>query len=374
MMARITVLILSLSCILTIEGCNPLLTDKGKSNKANLQLVVSNQTEYMIVKPEKPTAVDDYAVSTLTNFLFQKTGAVFPVILPEQVTPTNKCIFVGLSAPALKLTGKDPLASLKDQEYVVRSDGADILLYGKGMHGSLNAVMDFMENTLGRRWYSAPLVHGDAQQRSSEVGKPVFTVERDLAVKPFSRKCGFSFAYRMPSQEYLFDYHLQNGMNMFARKSNNPNAFSRKVMLLKCHTFFGYIPPSPNEQPRTNLFGWVTKKDYFKTNPEYFTLHTSGKRIVNQLCFSNPGLRKELTKNILEHIRLLKADGQERLLIDLSAHDNPGEFCFCPGCQELKKKYQAVGGPFYDYLFELCATVKEKHPDTMIHKIGRAHV
>lgn len=336
----------------------------------DLVLAHDGRTEYQVVKPENLTEVDSYAVSTLTNFLFQKTGAEFAVITPTAVTASNRCIFVGMSMPASALTGKDALISLKDQEYVARSEGRQIVLYGKGMHGNLHAVVDFMDNILGRRWYSGRSISEKPPRWKNGLGQPVWTAERNLTVKPFSRKGGFSFTYRLPIYEWMFDFHIQSGMNMFESKRINPNAFSLKMMPVGCHTFFGYIPPSPQQQPWTHVFGWVEKKDYFATNPEYFTLHTNGKRIVNQLCFSHPGLRKELTKNILEHIRRLKAEGQERLMIDLSAHDNPGEFCYCPDCQELKKTYQAVGGPFYDYLIELCAVVKGKHPDTLLHTLA----
>ena len=63
----------------------------------------------------------------------------------------------------------------------------------------------------------------------------------------------------------------------------------------------------------------MKKKDYFETNPEFFSLNTRGKRVIDQLCFSNPALRAELTKNILEHIRILKDQGKQRLLINVSA-------------------------------------------------------
>jgi len=63
-------------------------------------------------------------------------------------------IFVGLSEPALRYLGRDPLAALEDQEHVTRSIGPNIFLYGKGAHGNLHAVMEFLENSLGWRWYS----------------------------------------------------------------------------------------------------------------------------------------------------------------------------------------------------------------------------
>jgi len=359
-------MLLAMACALAgIISCQKDVLHPG----GQLRLASDGATAYAVVKPEKPTAADDYAVSALTNFLFQKTGAIFPVVSPDQVSLTNKYVFVGLNAPVLKIAGKDPLAPLKDQEYVARSAGADIFLYGKGMHGNLYAVVDFMENTLGRRWYTGRQIV-ETQQWKREPGWPVFAAERNQAVKPFNRKGSFSFAYRQPSGRGMFDFHLQNGMNIIGDKDHPAEDYSLKVMPVGCHSLFGYIPPSQKEQPWASTYGWIEKKDYFATNPGFFTMNAAGQRVVDQLCFSNPDLRKEFAKNVMEHIRLLKADGKSRLLLDVSAMDNTGELCFCPGCQELKKKYQTLGGPIFDYLFELCAVVKEKHPDTMIHTLA----
>lgn len=351
------------------------------SASADLRLASDGATAYRVVRPERPTAIDDYAVKELTHFLSQKTEAEFPVISPEQYqaesTPRAPAIFVGLSEPSRKVLGtEDPLANLKDQEHVEKSVDENIVLYGKGMRGNLNAVVDFMENSLGRKWFSGRLITESPKWRNTTT-KPTFTVERDLTIEPFSRKSGFSFKYRLPSYEWMFDFHTQNGMNIFmrngacGRQSVNPRHFSLTRMPTKCHTVFSYIPPSPERQAHPKLFKWVENKNYFETNPEYFSLWDNGKRTPNkQLCFSNPELRRELTKNILEHIRLLKADGWKRLMLDLSAHDDVGAFCHCQECQKLEKKYQSPGGPFYDYLFELCRLVKEKHPDTMLHTLA----
>ena len=199
MRTRMTALGLGLACILIGGGCQALLKDKVPGAKAALRLAASNQTEYAIVKPEKPTDVDEYAVSTLTNFLFQKTGAIFPVVLPGQVLPANKYIFVGLNEPARSTLGQDPLALLQDQEYVARSIGDGIFLYGKGLHGNFYAVVDFMESSLGRRWFS-------------RLDQPVFAVTPDLAIPSFDRKAGFSFSCRWPRFPGIYDYQL--GANM----------------------------------------------------------------------------------------------------------------------------------------------------------------
>ena len=50
-----------------------------------------------------------------------------------------------------------------------------------------------------------------------------------------------------------------------------------------CHTFFRYIPPEG-------------RNGYFKDHPEFFSLGKDGKREPRQLCFSNPELRRTLTR------------------------------------------------------------------------------
>ena len=74
----------------------------GFAGCANLQLAKNGTTEYVIVKPEKPTEVDDYAAQELSNFLKEKTGAEFPVVSPDLASPNNKYIFIGLSDPVKK--------------------------------------------------------------------------------------------------------------------------------------------------------------------------------------------------------------------------------------------------------------------------------
>ena len=330
---------------------------------ANMQLAKDGETSYEIVKPAQPTEVDNYAMSELYNLFKQKTGAALAVAEPDKISPDRKHIFVGLSEPALKILGENPLDGLKDQEYVARNDGDSIFLYGKGLHGNLYAVVDFMENTLGCR------LCGD---------NPVFILTRDLNVKPFERKGGFSFAYRSLATQRELTY--QNGMNMGFSERNaghkivvHKDLFPSGVKSLKgipifVHTSFSYIPPNPESIGHKDAFDWMENKNYFKTNPEFFTQNEAGKRVPDrQLCFSNPGLRKELTKNILKHISLLTSEWGSDLIITLDQNDSStGSFCYCQECQALGKKYQSPGGPLYDYLFDVCAVLQKEYPSVML--------
>jgi len=136
--------------VLFLSSCN---ISWPKSDQ-DLSLAVDGKTEYQIVKPDNSSTADDYAIRALTNNLQQITGAQFPVVKPGAMAADKPSIFVGLGAPALRRLGRDPLAGLAEEEHVARSMGRDIFLYGQGARGNLYAVMEFLENSLGWRWFS----------------------------------------------------------------------------------------------------------------------------------------------------------------------------------------------------------------------------
>ena len=123
------------------------------------------------------------------------------------------------------------------------------------------------------------------------------------------------------------------------------------------HTTFNYIPPSPARDQAK--YEWVTNKNYFQTNPEFFGVTRDGKRRPTHLCFSNPPLRQELTKNILEHIRRV---GEKDLILMMAQEDANDVLCLCPECHKYDASYQGRGGAMYDYIIELGSLVKQQYP------------
>ena len=125
--------------------------DSGQS----ITLAKAGQTRYQIVTAPDEGTIEAHAAETLADYLKEMTGAEFPIVSPDECEADRPAIFVGLSEPALARLGPEPLAKLRDQEHVARSIGQDILLYGKGHRASLDAVMEFLETSLGWRWYSS---------------------------------------------------------------------------------------------------------------------------------------------------------------------------------------------------------------------------
>ena len=356
MMKKICMIILALSGVFLV-GC------------ASLQLAKDGETSYEIVKPSQSKEVDDYAMKVLGNYLKQKTGAEFTVVSPEKISADKKHIFVGISEPSLKTLGKNSLDGLKDQGHVVRSDGEDIFLYGKGIHGNFSAVMLFMEEELGRQWF-------DLNQT------PPCIKQKDLKLKTFSHKRSFSFPYRwLPGDN---DWSYQNGKNVDYHfgKRHTPGFVPDLYMdlpMFAAQTSFTYIPPTTEHGAVLGHFPWMKNENYFKTNPEFFSLNQpSGQRVAKQLCFSNPELRQEFTKNLLLHLDAIMADQsipeelRRRTVLSIGDTDDNSlkRLCHCPNCLALEKAYQSNGGPRFDYVIEFAGILKKRQPEARIKFIA----
>ncbi len=316
---------------------------------AKLELAKNGKTNYVIATAAQATAVDKYAAETLAKYLKQMTKANFKLVKASKVGKWQPCIYVG--------TGDTK--PLKAQEFVVKNDGKNIYLYGEGKHGALNAVVDFLENELGWRWYT-PLED------------PVVPSKPTLVLNSFNRTRGFSFAYRQLPYWYNQEYYYLLGGNMgwqMGGRKLAPFVVSELPCTKFTHTTLSYIPPLPNNRYAKG-FKWQDKKDYFKTNPDFFTLNAQGKRVSNkQLCFSNPKLRAELTKNVIRDIDYTRRTSSKdwgKMYVTMTPADTGGHFCHCDGCMALEKKYQSQGGPIFDYAIELCETLQKERPGVMV--------
>lgn len=316
-----------------------------------LRIADHGKTPYQIVIAD-PEGADRYAADMLAAYLQESTGAEFPVVAADEHDLQRPAIFIGKS---------DGLpGDLEDEEHIARSVGQDIFLQGKGHRAGLYATMEFLENSIGWRWYSA-------------FEKPVVSKHPTLTLDPFHRRRRFDFQQRHLSPRFNSDFYLQNGVNMgletklLSRGEPVPGHL-RSWMPNEnfVHTTFSYIPPSPQAE-YANAFRWMEKRNYFETNPDFFSVGPNGGRVPNlQLCFSNRTLRDELTKNVLKQ---LAATG-ERQIIMIDAADRPGRFCHCKECIALEARHQTPGGPLFDCLIELSLKLKETHPQTRVKTLA----
>ncbi len=338
-----------------------------KLSAQDLLLAKDDKTNYQIVT-SAATAKDVYNAEFLAGFLKAKTEAEFSVVTPAGMSKKKNSIFIGSSVPMRKHIGKFPYINLKSQDHVMKSVGNDIILYGKGFDADFYAIMDFLNIELGCRWYQRNVTPEIKQQKT-------------LKLKPFNRKRSWDFKARTIGHHALSDYYRgstsiaadgQKWRERYGYKFNkqifslgngqlDASIIPQKKVINFVHTAFGYIPNGKKHQG----FEWIENSDYFKTNPDFFTMDKNGQRVsTNQLCFSNPQLRKEFTKNIEKHFSVI---GTDNVSLSISYNDNSTECpCWCKQCMALEKKYGTPGGAIFDYLLEIGEQFKLKHPSTTL--------
>ena len=350
-------------CLMAIIGmlggakCNAQASVSHGNNK-ELIITQNGATDYVIVQPESPTGVDKFAVKELAQFLMAATGVDFKIVTISEAAKYDRKIFVGIG-PAN--TSRD-LEGMEDQDSVCESSGSNVYLYGKGIHGNLYAVYDFLEGTVGYRWFSA-------------FAKPYIPKNDQLIITPFKKKVHLDFKYRdmysdpffLRPEALLFLYRNKLNMGLESKMPKGSGVEDQlKYIYPRTHTFFCYLPPRETPLQGRGInppLKSLKNKNYFTTNPEFFSMDANGKRVeALQLCFANKELRKELTANIEANIQVQGGKG----IVDLTCNDIPGRLCYCPDCVKIEEDLGCSGGPLFDYLIELCGYLKEKYPEVMV--------
>ncbi len=309
-----------------------------------------------VVCPKDASSINQLAVKELCNHLKQITGEEYPCVEESAVATGEQCIFVGLTELAKKRLGTaSRLSEINEQGCVVQGHKGDLFLYGKGRHGNLYAVYEYLENKLGCRWLTG---YDDVfipkqnklviEEGASVVKEYGFTLRSLMNWFYVDKRMAVRFAYRnrqnlllncVNDMEGVEQYHVMAGPGVHVLNVIMPG-FSRNAGINAASKL-------------------IECKDYFAVHPEWFSMDENKKRVnTRQLCFSNPELRKELTKNALLYYKFqTEKNGKSYLTIDLN--DTAYNMCRCDNCMALQKKYKTPGAPFFDFLAEIC----NSHPE-----------
>lgn len=327
-----------------------------------LELVKDGKTDYVVVIGENGL-YDRFAAGEFTELMQKSTGVEFPRVKSgsKEAAAAPKRIFIGDSPEMREIFGKEKTEKLSNLESIAMKKGDSLAIVGGGNHGTAYGVYHFLEEELGYRCFN-PFPGGERIPRYRNLTTSGRELHRKIAF-PLFRHAYMLYLYNPDAALYIY------------RNSGNANHRNSKQSKLKglikddCpsldggHGFFLYIP----DQRYVNYYKWDRPKNYFESNPEYFSLDRNGKRTNRlQLCFSNRELRKEFTRRVIERGRRMGGQGY----LTIGANDVPGSFCFCKDCIALEKKYGTPAGALHDYLPELCAAVAEELPGIRISTLA----
>jgi len=318
-----------------------------------ITLAANGDTDYIIAGDRGDDDIDA-ALDDLSALLQQATGATFALTDSGAAASHQHRIVVGDNALSRALLGDGVIDGLHVEESLVHSAGADLVLIGGSPRASAYAVYSFLES-VGCRWYALHLA-------------PIVRRRQTLTIAATSRRQRPAFTSRRGAFLKMAD---QAQAKQFVRRNRLLDVDEFAEIGPVVHTMFFYIPPAA-PQAKWDHWGHPPKSGFFKTHPEYFAQDKGGARTTRlQLCFSNPELRKVLTEQIDAHIKAHPFSNpatrrHTKAKIALDANDVPGNFCYCDHCEVLAAKYENIGGPLYDYLFELSAFLEEEHPDVYV--------
>ena len=313
---------------------------------ADLQIIKNGKSDYTVVTVQSDK-MSELAAKELIFYLKKSTGCEL-----SRSVPGKKRIILGMDQKLRNIEGKDLPG---DNELRIRTVGNDLYLYGGGKFGTMYAVSTFLEKFAGVRWFHP------------YPGGTLIPSKKEIIVKPVNYREKPGYQIRTQANWYI---HAKDKELFYLHNKINNNATCAEFSDIKqnyaqCHTLFSYI--RPYKTTRTWELKWEAKeqREYFKTNPEYFSMNSNGKRVPNmQLCFSNPELRKEFLRRLKIQFKTQGAG-----VYSISAMDWPGKFCYCNGCLALEKKYQCLGGPLYDFLIE-AANVAKKYPGVYLSTLA----
>ena len=293
--------------------------------------------------PDAPRPWEATAAKTLAETLAQR--------VTESLSIAGNCdirFHVGDTAVA-KARGLGG-ASLKDEEWVVKSFGSDVVINGGGSRGTIYAVSHFLEDVCEVRFWS-----------DNETDVPT---SASLDIQPLDLRGRPAFRYR---DIYRGTSAAVAAPRLAVMRRLNRNGDVRIPKELgggfdygppfHCHTFDRYIPWSK----------------YGKTHPEWFSLW-KGKRIggvtEGQLCLSQPEVRRLLLEGVLGSIAEAKAKAAKAgepfpKLYSLSQNDGRNRYCECRECMAQVERYGHAG--FYlNVINEIADAVASKHPDVFL--------
>jgi len=279
---------------------------------------------------------DELAATDFQEIFEKSTGIRLPLQRSCTVRPSSSSsvFFVGAEFSDRQLA---------DEQTWVTEKGGNIVLAGGGVAGSCYAVYDFCEKYFGYRLYG--------KETGDEVVKKVANLVWDgvdISTKPAF--AGYRISHNIPKARNEAEARF------FRRNRNNAGdkPLCKRVMGAQ-HGVHLWIPARAGQTWLDRQIG-ETWEPMFEKHPEYFTMHSDGRRIPDgQLCFTNRGLRDLFIRRFRAYASKMGPG-----IYTVGPYDSyNGRYCWCPECSKLVEKHKTNGAPLWDFIIELCDAVRD---------------
>lgn len=304
------------------------------------KLVSDGKSEYKIFISKSALKPEMFAAEELQKYMQKVSGAVLPII--HKAKPEDKLIYVGFQGAPEPLLKDLKIAEFGKEEYIIRSDGKNMLIAGGGPRGTLYGVMGYLSDHLGCRWYTREVTK-IPEQKTISLGK---IEDRQKPVME-ARQISYREAYNV-------EWSLHNRIN----SNLMPDSLgSGNIAYPFVHTFYALVSP----------------EKYGKTHPEYFS-EVDGKRLIKetnmggQLCLTNPEVVKIATATVFEWIKT----HPEASVYTIDQNDGEG-FCTCKNCKELDDREGSHSGTLIHFVNQIADAVAKVYPEVTLQTLAYAY-
>ena len=292
-----------------------------------LYIVEDGESDYYIAVPDSHGECIDTAAEELQTYIEKISGVKLAVASESALPEGADAVYLGETA--LSDAVDFDYSSIKEDGFLLYSDGENFIIRGEDDRGTLFGVYTFLEEYLGVRWFTPTLERVPENddividKALSRVIEPSFAVRRNDTI-------GTNEAYRARTRMNV-SFH-QN-----ATKYGGTLTYS-----LWDATLITLVP-----------------KSLFAEHPEYFAMDENGNRHTDHVCMTNPDVLELVVKNCRE-IMTNATNGAR--FIHIGQDDNIN-YCHCENCEALYEKYGAVSAPTLIFTNKLADILGPEFPD-----------
>jgi hypothetical protein len=322
------VLAFSLFTALVLSGCS-----SGKN------LISGGRSEYKIYVSKAAAEPEKYAARELQKYLRKISG--YSMEITHQAGVADRLIYVGFSdAPESWLKEIRP-ADFKNEEYLIRSDGENLLIAGGGNRGTLYGVLGYLSDHLGCRWYTNEVIEVPEQ-------KTIVLNKIEDRQKP-------SFSYREVCWREAYNVEWSVHNRVIPSRLAIPDSVGGSFVIYptRGHTFYLLLPP----------------EKYFASHPEYFS-QVNGVRVSKegQLCLTNPEVLKIATAKVFEWIK----ENPNATTYSVTQNDGEG-YCECKNCKKVDDAEESHAGTLLHFVNKIADSVRKVYPDVKLQTFAYAY-
>ena len=299
-------------------------------------LVENGTARYTISIAAHPTAAEEKAANLLQSSIKKMTGSGLKIVRTDKPTAKNTLLITpsvkSLEKGFLTHKNKDFQAKssqLVEDGFLISVQSDNIVLLSGGKKGAIYGVVHLLEKYFGCRNY-AP----------------------DAAVFPSKKTLALPIMLEMDKPANII--RIVNGVMTqdnadyrdWQRLNNHVDEFAKGYYV---HTFNRLVP-------------WET---FFEPHPEYFAL-MKGKRIIDQLCLTNPDVYDLTIKKLKEEM----AKQPNQKLWSVSQGDN-FSYCQCDKCAKIIADEGSAAGPIIYFVNRVAAEFPDKIISTLAYQYSR---